>query len=182
MSLKQLRNIFGIVSVFYVTFVSHVWASDTKLKLFFKFQFHFSCDVIKQTSRCFMRTATTTLTRTNCAMSTKTTKNIGAMMVLTQQLRTQSVSGLQSSFSASYQQHTCLGLRLKRKDYHRPIQIYSTRWGIISGPSVTFGHSSGNYCPWQYNLIAVLCNDIFVNQNEKENYNEIVYFFVKKRK
>ena len=50
-----------------------------------------------------MRTATTTLTRTNCAISTKTTKNIGAMIVLTQQLRTQSVSGLQSSFSASYQ-------------------------------------------------------------------------------
>jgi len=31
-----------------------------------------------------------------------TPKNIGAMIVLTQQLRTQSSSGLQSSFSASY--------------------------------------------------------------------------------
>ena len=30
---------------------------------------------------------------------------------------------------------------------HKFIFITSTRWGVISGPPVTFGHSSGNYCP-----------------------------------
>ena len=37
-------------------------------------------------SRCFMRTATTTLTRTNWAIRTNTTKNMAAARKLTQQL------------------------------------------------------------------------------------------------
>lgn len=53
-------------------------------------------------SRCFMSTATTTLTRTNWAMRTKITKKIGAMTVDTQQLRTQSASSSQSSRSVSF--------------------------------------------------------------------------------
>lgn len=53
-------------------------------------------------SRCFMRTATTTLTSTNCAISTNMTKNIGAMPAATQQFFTQSAASSQSSRSASF--------------------------------------------------------------------------------
>lgn len=49
-----------------------------------------------------MSTATTTLTRTNCAISTKITKNIGAIMVLTQQFFTQSAASSQSSLRVSF--------------------------------------------------------------------------------
>lgn len=47
-------------------------------------------------------TATTTLTSTNCAISTNTTKNIGAMIVDTQQFLTQSTVLSQSSLSVSF--------------------------------------------------------------------------------
>lgn len=57
---------------------------------------------INLTSRCFIRTATTTFTNTNCAMRTNTTKKTGAIMGLTQQLRVQSSSALQSSRNASW--------------------------------------------------------------------------------
>jgi len=49
-----------------------------------------------------MSTATTTLTRTNCAIRTKTTKKTGAMNELTQQLCTQLSDGSQSSLKVSY--------------------------------------------------------------------------------
>jgi len=63
------------------------------------------CGVVR-TSRCFMRTATTTLTSTNCAISTKTTKKTGAMIWFTQQFRTQSADSSQSSRSVSCRQQT----------------------------------------------------------------------------
>lgn len=47
-------------------------------------------------------TATTTLTSTNCAIKTNTTKKMGAMMVDTQQLRTQSTLLSQSSRRVSF--------------------------------------------------------------------------------
>ena len=53
-----------------------------------------------------MRTATTTLTSTNWASRTKTTKNIGAMIVFTQQFCAHSSDESQSSFSASYKPST----------------------------------------------------------------------------
>ena len=49
-----------------------------------------------------MSTATTTLTRTNWAMRTKTTKKTGAMIVLTQQFVTQLADATQSSLRVSY--------------------------------------------------------------------------------
>ena len=55
------------------------------------------------TSRCFISTATTTLTRTNCAMSTKTTKKTGAMIGETQLSSSQSsMSSRQHSRSVSW--------------------------------------------------------------------------------
>jgi len=53
-------------------------------------------------SRCFIKTATTTLTRTNWAIKTKITKKIGAIMLDTQQLRTQSVVSSQLSRRVSF--------------------------------------------------------------------------------
>ena len=49
-----------------------------------------------------MRTATTTLTRTNCAIRTNTTKKRGATYWLTQQLRRQSSASSHSSRSVSF--------------------------------------------------------------------------------
>lgn len=60
----------------------------------------FTC--LWDSSRCFMSTATTTLTNTNCAINTKMTKNIGAMPAATQQFFTQSAASSQSSRSASF--------------------------------------------------------------------------------
>lgn len=53
------------------------------------------------TSRCFIRTATTTFTRTNCAIRTNTTKKTGAMNELTQQLVRHFSEASQSSRSVS---------------------------------------------------------------------------------
>ena len=53
-------------------------------------------------SRCFMRTATTTLTRTNWAMRTNTTKNMGATYWFTQQFRRQSSVSSHSSLRVSF--------------------------------------------------------------------------------
>ena len=49
-----------------------------------------------------MRTATTTLTRTNCAIRTKTTKQTGVINGFAQQLQLQLLESSQSSRSASY--------------------------------------------------------------------------------
>lgn len=53
-------------------------------------------------SRCFIRTATTTLTSTNWAISTKMTKKMGAMMCDTQQFFRQSADESQFSRSVSF--------------------------------------------------------------------------------
>ena len=53
-------------------------------------------------SRCFMRTATTTLTSTNWAIRTKTTKKRGATYWLTQQFLRQSSEASHSSLSVSF--------------------------------------------------------------------------------
>lgn len=53
-------------------------------------------------SRCFMSTATTTLTKTNWAIKTKMTKKMGAMMRETQQFFIQSAEGSQFSRSVSF--------------------------------------------------------------------------------
>ena len=53
-------------------------------------------------SRCFMRTATTTLTRTNWAIRTKMTKKMGAMIRETQQFLIQSAEASHFSRSVSF--------------------------------------------------------------------------------
>ena len=53
-------------------------------------------------SRCFMRTATTTLTRTNWAINTKMTKKMGAMICDTQQFLMQCSEWSQFSRSVSF--------------------------------------------------------------------------------
>ena len=53
-------------------------------------------------SRCFMSTATTTLTSTNCAIRTNTTKKSGATYWLTQQFLRHSSDSSHSSLSVSF--------------------------------------------------------------------------------
>ena len=78
------------------------------------------------TSRCFISTATTTLTSTNCAINTKTTKNKGAMTVLTQQFVTHDSEGSQSSRSASW----------KEEEQVRGIICHITSWKRLAGPAI----------------------------------------------
>ena len=53
-------------------------------------------------SKCFIKTATTTLTSTNCAIRTNTTKNSGAKYGETQQFCRQSSSSSHSSLKVSF--------------------------------------------------------------------------------
>ena len=61
---------------------------------------NFTC--LWDSSRCFINTATTTLTNTNCAIKTKTTKKSGAKYGDTQQFLRQSSPSSHSSLKVSF--------------------------------------------------------------------------------
>ena len=76
------------------------WNSILKKRNIEKKRSYHTC--LCDSSRCFIKTATTTLTRTNWAIRTKTTKKSGAKYGETQQFRRQSSLSSHSSLSVSF--------------------------------------------------------------------------------